>query len=106
MALVTIEGSITPSTYLPRGKRTTVERTPFVDKLIKRGYVNVVQTHDAVAEVEAVAAPKVAAAKAEKAIRPKKAAAPKVVETPEMVEKGEGILYVPESIPHEDDDEQ
>jgi hypothetical protein len=47
MARVTIEGSVTPSTYLSRGKRTTVERTPFIDKLIRKGFVNVVQTHDA-----------------------------------------------------------
>jgi hypothetical protein len=69
MARVTLEGSITPSTFLARGKRMTVERTPFIDKLIRRGYVNVVETPDAVTEVESVTAPALAAAKAEKRIR-------------------------------------
>ena len=42
MAQVTLEGSITPSTYLARGARVTVERTPYVDKLIRKGYVVVI----------------------------------------------------------------
>lgn len=69
MARVTLEGSITPSTFLARGKRMTVERTEFIDKLIRRGYVNVVATPDAVTEVESITAPKLEAAKAEKAVR-------------------------------------
>ena len=43
MALVTLEGSVTPSTFLARGARLTVERTPYIDKLITRGYVVVVE---------------------------------------------------------------
>lgn len=69
MARVTLEGSITPSTFLARGKRMTVERTEFINKLIRRGYVNVVATPDAVTEVESITAPKLEAAKAEKAVR-------------------------------------
>jgi hypothetical protein len=44
MALVTIEGSVTPSSHLGRGERRTVERTDFIDKLIRNGYVTVVET--------------------------------------------------------------
>lgn len=69
MARVTLEGSITPSTFLARGKRMTVERTEFINKLIRRGYVNVVATPDAKTEVESITAPKLEAAKAEKAVR-------------------------------------
>ena len=69
MARVTVEGSITPSTFLARGKRMTVERTPFIDKLIRRGYLDVVDTPDATAEVEQITAPKLAAAKAERKMR-------------------------------------
>lgn len=69
MARVTLEGSITPSTFLARGKRMTVERTEFIDKLIRRGYVNVVPDPDAKTEVESITAPQLAAAKAEKAVR-------------------------------------
>lgn len=42
MAHVTLEGTITPSTFLGRGARLTVERTPYIDKLIRRGFVRVV----------------------------------------------------------------
>lgn len=69
MARVTLEGSITPSTFLARGKRMTVERTPFINKLIHKGYVNVVPDPDAKTEVESITAPKLEAAKAEKAVR-------------------------------------
>lgn len=50
MAAVTIEGSITPSTYLAMGARATVERTEFIDMLIQRGYVVVIS--EAAAEPE------------------------------------------------------
>lgn len=44
MSQVTIEGSaITPSTFLPAGERRTVERTDFVEKLIAKGYVTVIE---------------------------------------------------------------
>lgn len=69
MARVTLEGSITPSTFLARGKRMTVERTEFIDKLIRKGFVNVVPDPDAKTEVESVTAPRLAAAKAEKAVQ-------------------------------------
>lgn len=39
---VTIEGSITPSSVLPRGKRMTVSRTDYIDKLIAGGFVVVI----------------------------------------------------------------
>lgn len=51
MARVTIEGSITPSTYLPRGQRMTVERTGFINKLIRKGYATVVDEPDKVVEI-------------------------------------------------------
>jgi hypothetical protein len=86
MARVTLEGSITPSTFLPRGRRLTVERTPYIDKLIQRGYVVVIDTPDAKTEVESITAPKLEAAKAEKRIR--KPRQPKVVEeVPAVVEE-------------------
>lgn len=39
---VTIEGSLTPCVELPRGERRTVALTPHVERLIKRGFVVVV----------------------------------------------------------------
>ena len=44
---VTIEGSLTPSVHLARGERKTVQLTPFIQKLIDRGFVNVLgEYHD------------------------------------------------------------
>lgn len=41
---VTIEGSATqPNTFLAAGRQVTVERTPLVAKMIRRGYVNEVR---------------------------------------------------------------
>lgn len=54
MTRVTIEGTITPSTFLGTGKRVTVERTPYISKLIARGYVRVVGDPPAKAEVEQI----------------------------------------------------
>lgn len=45
MSKVTIEGSISPSTYLARGERATVQRTEKIDRLIERGFVVVVDDH-------------------------------------------------------------
>lgn len=45
MARVTIEGSVTPSVMLPRGQRMTIERTEVIDKMIRRGFVVVVEEH-------------------------------------------------------------
>lgn len=42
MAKVTLEGSNTPSTFLKRGARVTVERTALIEKYIRKGYVTVV----------------------------------------------------------------
>lgn len=39
---VVIEGTVTPSTFLAAGERRTVSRTEFVDKLIAKGFVKVV----------------------------------------------------------------
>ena len=50
MAQVTIEGSVMPSAFLPRGERRTVERSDFIDKLIRRGFVTVVPAPEPVAE--------------------------------------------------------
>ncbi len=36
---VEVEGSLTPSTFLARGERITVQRTEFIDKLIRRGFI-------------------------------------------------------------------
>lgn len=43
--VVTIEGSVTPSVVLPRGERKTVVLTSRIQKLIDRGFVNVVTQH-------------------------------------------------------------
>jgi len=42
MVWVTIEGSIAPCVELPRGERRTVQLTDYVQGLISRGYVIVV----------------------------------------------------------------
>lgn len=45
MAKITIEGSLSPSTYLARGERAVVrDDDPRVQKLIAGGYVNVIDT--------------------------------------------------------------
>lgn len=51
MARVTIEGTITPSTFLRRGAQITVERTSYIEKLIKRGFVKVVREYPVEKEV-------------------------------------------------------
>lgn len=48
MSAITIEGTVTPSTFLASKERRTVERTEFIDKLIRKGYVKVVPTPDTV----------------------------------------------------------
>jgi hypothetical protein len=42
MGKITIVGSQAPSTHLPTGQVRTVERTPFINKLISGGFVTVV----------------------------------------------------------------
>lgn len=42
MATVTIEGSLSPSAELPRGERRKVQRSEHVDRLIRKGFVVVV----------------------------------------------------------------
>lgn len=42
MAKVTIEGSTSPSTYLARGERIEVQRTDHIERLIKGGFVTVI----------------------------------------------------------------
>ncbi|UYP17713.1 hypothetical protein OED52_13635 [Rhodococcus sp. Z13] len=39
---VVIEGTVTPSTFLATGERRSVSRTGFVEKLIAKGFVRVV----------------------------------------------------------------
>ena len=39
---ITVEGTITPSTFLAAGARRTVTRTAFVEKLIGKGFIRVV----------------------------------------------------------------
>lgn len=46
MPKVTIEGTLTPSTYLARGARTTVELTDAVRRKVKRGYIKIVKVHE------------------------------------------------------------
>lgn len=50
MGEVVIEGSLTPSTHLPRGRRARVLRTPFVDALLAGGYATVVEEADGAAQ--------------------------------------------------------
>ena len=60
MAKLTIEGSLTPSSFLARGERATVQRTPRIDALVLKGYAVVVDAHgsdDAPAEVPAEVTP-------------------------------------------------
>lgn len=45
MATITIEGSLTPSAFLARGERRTVQRTPRIDALVFKGFVVVVDAH-------------------------------------------------------------
>lgn len=45
MERVTLEGSTTPSTYLPTGKRITVQRTTYVDKMVRKGFAKVIAVH-------------------------------------------------------------
>lgn len=52
---VTIEGSLTPSTYLPRGVRRVVTLTPFIERLVRRGFVRILPEEPTTEEV-AVAA--------------------------------------------------
>lgn len=40
-SIIVIEGTVTPSTFLATGERRTVTRTPFIDKLIAKGFVRV-----------------------------------------------------------------
>jgi hypothetical protein len=69
MAQVTIEGSKTiPTTFLRPGRRLTVERTPFINKLISKGYVNVVADQPAVEHVVQIVETQREAAKNEKAL--------------------------------------
>ena len=46
MAKLTIEGSLTPSAFLARGERRTVQHTPRIDRMVHRGFVVVVDAHD------------------------------------------------------------
>lgn len=51
MAQVTIEGSrVLKTTYLAPGARITVERTKYVDNMIRRGYVNLIAEHEPIRE--------------------------------------------------------
>lgn len=58
MARITVEGTITPSTYLATGKRITVDDTAYVRKLIARGYIKIiteaVKPAEVVEEIEAI----------------------------------------------------
>lgn len=63
---VTVEGSNTPSTFLARGARVTVERTPYIEKLIRKGYVKVVATPPVVEEIRAAVEPQLEATAAER----------------------------------------
>lgn len=68
MARVTVEGSLTPSTFLARGARLTVERTSYIEKLIRKGYVVVVGNSPVIQEIESIVQPQLAATAAERRI--------------------------------------
>ena len=42
MAQVTVEGTATPSTFLKTGHRITVEATPYIQKLVRGGFIRIV----------------------------------------------------------------
>jgi hypothetical protein len=46
MASITIEGSLSPSSFLARGERRTVQDSDYVQKLIEGGYVTVIEDDD------------------------------------------------------------
>lgn len=46
MAQVTIEGTLTPSVMLARGERSVVEHTPRIDRLVRYGYIKIVEGDD------------------------------------------------------------
>lgn len=52
---ITVEGTITPSTFLAAGARRTVTRTAFVEKLIGKGFIRVVDEPTTAAEAQPVA---------------------------------------------------
>lgn len=57
MAQITIEGSkTTPTTFLKPGARITVERTPYINKLISKGYVHLVKDQPAAEHIDQVVA--------------------------------------------------
>lgn len=45
-SVITFEGTVTPSTFLSTGERRTVTWTPFIEKLIAKGFVRVVGVVD------------------------------------------------------------
>ncbi|WP_418346092.1 hypothetical protein [Rhodococcus pyridinivorans] len=47
---ITVEGTITPSTFLAAGARRTVTLTAFVEKLIGKGFIRVVDDETTVVE--------------------------------------------------------
>lgn len=51
MSQVTLEGShVLKSTFLGPGQRITVERTKYIDNMIRRGYVNLIAEHEPIRE--------------------------------------------------------
>lgn len=51
MTQVTIEGSKTiPNTFLKPGAQITIERTSLIDKLLRRGFVNLIETPEPIHE--------------------------------------------------------
>jgi hypothetical protein len=69
MARITVEGSITPSVWLARGHRRTVEDTAYVRKLIRNGFVTLVDSPPAAVEVVQVVEEQLAAVKSEREVR-------------------------------------
>lgn len=99
MAQITIEGSrVTPSTFLRPGARITVEQTPYINKLLARGYVVRVPDPPAAAHVEQVVETQREAAKNEQQLSaPAESAAKSVwaeflgIEDPSHMTKAEMI---------------
>ncbi|UPK64899.1 hypothetical protein MYP14_05985 [Rhodococcus pyridinivorans] len=57
---ITVEGTITPSTFLAAGARRTVTRTAFVEKLIGKGFIRVVDDETTTVESQPVAEEEIA----------------------------------------------
>lgn len=93
MAVITIEGTETPSVYLARGKRRTVEDTPEVRRMINRGYVRQVRDATATEHAEQRGAEVLEAARREDDIAPPPPEETRSTEPPLGALKSEWVRY-------------